>query len=50
MISTIFIHISPSAMKLICRIGLITYYLLIANMQNSIHDTSSVINYKHKVV
>jgi len=56
MISASFINILPSAIELylVCNIisstKLITYSLLVASTQNTIHDTNSAINYKHKVV
>lgn len=56
MISASFINILPSAIELylVCNIisstKLIMHCLLMASTQNTIQDTNSAINYKHKVV
>lgn len=56
MISASFINILPSAIELylVCNIisstKLTMYSLLKASTKNTIHDTNSAINYKHKVV
>jgi hypothetical protein len=56
MISASFINILPSAIELylVCNIisstKLTMYSLLMASTKNTIHDTNSAINYKHKVV
>lgn len=50
MISTIFVHISHFAMKLIWYTQQITYYLHTANMKNAIHYTNSVVNCTCKVL